>query len=97
MAYTFIRNYEVEPWRGYARGPPRVFRLIRSGLSWREVSMHLFGGMGSYVNGAVMRVTPVGLLYYDEPEIPRSVAYEQSIITHAHPLGMEGLQFRHMP
>ena len=90
MAYTFIRNYEVEPWRGYARGPPRVFRLIRSGLSWREASMHLFGGMGSYGNGAAMRVAPVGLLYYDNPETLRSVAYEQSRITHAHTLGMEG-------
>jgi len=90
MANTFIRNYEAEPWRGYARGPPRVFRLIRSGLSWREASKHLFGGMGSYGNGAAMRVAPVGLLYYDEPEILRLVAYEQSRITHAHPLGMEG-------
>jgi len=90
MAYTFMRNYEMEPWRGYARGPPRVFRLIRSGLSWREASKHLFGGMGSYGNGAAMRVAPVGLLYYDNPETLRSVAYEQSRITHAHPLGMEG-------
>ena len=90
MAYTFMRNYEMEPWRGYARGPPRVFRLIRSGLSWSEASKHLFGGMGSYGNGAAMRVAPVGLLYYDNPETLRSVAYEQSRITHAHPLGMEG-------
>jgi len=26
MAQTFIHNYEREPWRGYASGPPQVFK-----------------------------------------------------------------------
>lgn len=33
MAQTFIKNYEDEPWRGYAYGPPHVFRWIRSGVA----------------------------------------------------------------
>ncbi|MEM2319777.1 MAG: ADP-ribosylglycohydrolase family protein [Candidatus Bathyarchaeia archaeon] len=37
-----------------------------------------------------MRVAPIGLLYYDEPDRLRVVAYAQSRITHAHPLGVEG-------
>jgi poly(ADP-ribose) glycohydrolase ARH3 len=90
MAQTFIRNYEREPWRGYAYGPPRVFKLIKSGVAWNEAAKRLFGGAGSYGNGAAMRVAPVGLLYHDDPEQLRSVAYGQSQITHAHELGKEG-------
>jgi len=56
MAQTFIRNYEREPWRGYASGPPRVFRWIKSGVPWDEAAKRLFGGAGSYGNGAAMMV-----------------------------------------
>ncbi len=90
MAQIFIKNYEEEPWRGYASGPPQVFRMIKRGLAWSEASKRLFNGLGSYGNGAAMRVAPVGLLYYDNEERLRSVAYAQSQITHAHELGMEG-------
>ena len=31
MAQTFTENYELEPFRGYGPGPPRIFRLIRAG------------------------------------------------------------------
>lgn len=90
MAQTFIRNYEREPWRGYARGPPRVFKWIRSGVAWNKAAKRLFGGAGSYGNGAAMRVAPVGLFYHDDPERLRSIARSQSQITHAHELGVEG-------
>jgi len=90
MAQTFIQNYEREPWRGYASGPPRVFKWIRSGVAWNEAAKRLFGGAGSYGNGATMRVAPVGVLYHDDFEQLRPVAYSQSQITHAHELGKEG-------
>ncbi len=90
MAQIFIRSYEREPWRGYAYGPPRVFRWIKSGVAWNEAAEGLFDGTGSYGNGAAMRVAPVGILYHDDPERLRSVAYGQSQITHAHELGKEG-------
>jgi len=90
VAQTFIRNYEDEPWRGYAYGPPQVFRWIRSGVAWNEAAKRLFGGEGSYGNGAAMRVAPVGLFYCDDPEQLRAVAYASSEITHTHVLGREG-------
>jgi len=90
MAQTFIHNYEREPWRGYAYGPPRVFKWIKSGVAWTQAAKRLFGGAGSYGNGAAMRVAPVGILYHDDPRRLRSVAYSQSQITHAHELGKEG-------
>jgi poly(ADP-ribose) glycohydrolase ARH3 len=51
MAQTFIKNYELEPWRGYAAGPPQVFRWIKSGIPWNEAAKRLFNGMGSFGNG----------------------------------------------
>lgn len=90
MAQTFILNYEREPWRGYASGPPRVFRWIRSGVAWNEAAKRLFGGAGSYGNGAAMRVAPVSIFYHDDLGQMRFVAYGQSQITHAHELGKEG-------
>ncbi|MDH7508614.1 MAG: ADP-ribosylglycohydrolase family protein [Methanomassiliicoccales archaeon] len=90
MARTFIRNYEYEPWRGYASGPPRVFKMIKSGMRWDEAARQLFGGVGSYGNGAAMRVAPVALLYHGDVEKLREVAYAQGSITHAHKLGIEG-------
>ena len=90
MAWTFIKNWEKEPWRGYGPGPPRVFRMIKSGIAWNEAAKQLYGGMGSYGNGAAMRVAPIGLLYYDDVEKLYEVAYKSAEITHTHMLGKEG-------
>ena len=90
MAWTFIKNWEREPWRGYGPGPPRVFRMIKSGVAWDEAAKQLYGGMGSYGNGAAMRVAPVGLFYYDDAEKLREIAYKSAEITHTHVLGKEG-------
>ena len=90
MTETFIKNYESEPWRGYGPGPPRVFRWIKSGVPWDEAAKRLYGGAGSYGNGAAMRAAPVGVFYHDDTEQLRAVAYSQSQITHIHQLGMEG-------
>jgi poly(ADP-ribose) glycohydrolase ARH3 len=59
-------------------------------VAWNEAAKRLFGGAGSYGNGAAMRVAPVGVFYHDDLEQLRSVAYGQSGITHVHELGMEG-------
>jgi len=90
MAWTFIKNWEKEPWRGYGPGPPRVFRMIKSGIAWNEAARQLYGGMGSFGNGAAMRVAPIGLLYYDDAEKLREIAYRSAEITHTHMLGKEG-------
>jgi len=90
MAWAFIKNWEKEPWRGYGPGPPRVFRMIKSGIAWNEAAKQLYGGMGSFGNGAAMRVAPIGLFYYDDVEKLREVAYKSAEITHTHMLGKEG-------
>lgn len=90
MAQTFIKNYNNEPWRGYASGPPTIFKWIQSGAAWNKAAKRLFSGAGSYGNGAAMRVAPVGLFYHDQLEKLRQVAHNQSQITHTHELGVEG-------
>jgi len=89
MAHTFAKNYELEPFRGYGPGPPRVFQLIRAGVAWNEAAQGLYP-RGSFGNGSAMRVAPIGVFYHDNPPMLKEVTYKSSQITHAHQLGKEG-------
>jgi len=89
MAQTFMKNYELEPFRGYGPGPPYIFRLMKAGAAWDEVAQRLYHG-GSYGNGSAMRIAPIGVFYHDNPAMLREVVYKSSQITHAHNLGKEG-------
>jgi len=89
MAMAFVRNYDLEPHRGYGPGPPRIFRLLKAGAAWDEAARGLYGG-GSYGNGSAMRIALVGVFYHDNPEMLREVAYQSSRITHSHQLGKDG-------
>ncbi len=89
MAGVFARNYEAEPWRGYGPGPPLIFRMLRLGEPWDKVGDKVYHG-GSYGNGSAMRIAPVGVLYHDDPDSLREIAYVSSQITHSHELGKEG-------
>ena len=80
-------NFEHEPWRGYASGPPSL--VNRKGISYTQAAQSLFHGEGSLGNGGAMRIVPVGLYYYDDKDL-----YEKAVrsagITHTHPLGKDG-------
>lgn len=89
MTHTFIKNYDREPYRGYGPGPPRIFRMIKSGEAWDKASEKLYRG-GSYGNGSAMRIAPIGLFYHDDPAQLKEVAHKSSQITHAHELGRQG-------
>jgi len=87
---SFRRNFRREPWRGYASGPPTVFSKVeREEIAYVEAARTLYGGEGSFGNGAAMRVAPVGLYFRDAPDL-----YEQArlsaTVTHAHPIGVDG-------
>jgi poly(ADP-ribose) glycohydrolase ARH3 len=90
MASVFARNYNAEPWRGYGAGPPQVFRLIERGIPWDQGGTTLFGGTGSFGNGAAMRVAPAALLAFRDLSEVERLARSTSIITHSHELGIEG-------
>lgn len=90
MAAVFGRNFAAEPWRGYGAGPPHVFRLIERGMPWDQASRALFGGSGSFGNGAAMRVAPAALVAFRDLEQVDWLARQTAVITHAHELGLEG-------
>jgi poly(ADP-ribose) glycohydrolase ARH3 len=90
LGNTFAHNFAREPWRGYASGPPTVFSLAeRSGIGYSDAAKSLFGGQGSFGNGAAMRIVPVGLFFYDSEDVYEH-ACTSAQVTHAHPLGMDG-------
>jgi poly(ADP-ribose) glycohydrolase ARH3 len=90
MAETFVRNFEVEPRRGYGSGPPEVFRLLRQGVSWDRAGRTLFSGAGSFGNGAAMRVAPAALFAFPNPGRAAQLARDAAMITHTHQMGVEG-------
>jgi poly(ADP-ribose) glycohydrolase ARH3 len=87
---TFRANYRREPWRGYASGPPTIFAEVeRQGIPYAEAAQSLFGGQGSFGNGAAMRIAPVGLLYHDSLELYEK-AQASACVTHTHSVGVDG-------
>jgi len=90
LGETFRYNYEREPWRGYASGPPTIFSMVKqSGITYAEAARGLFGGTGSLGNGAAMRIVPVGLFFHDSSDLYEK-ACMSAAVTHAHPVGKDG-------
>lgn len=90
MVGVFSDNYDREPWRGYGAGPPHVFKLVQRGTPWDQASRTLFGGSGSYGNGAAMRVAPAALFAFPDLDKVAWLARQTAYVTHAHPLGADG-------
>jgi poly(ADP-ribose) glycohydrolase ARH3 len=90
LGETFRYNYEREPWRGYASGPPTIFRMVEQlSITYADAAKALFGGKGSFGNGAAMRIVPVGLFFHNAPDLYEKACMSASV-THAHPVGMDG-------
>lgn len=90
LALNFARHYAAEPWRGYGASPPEVFGKLERGVPWNEAAASLFGGSGSFGNGAAMRVAPVALFAHPDTHTVASLARQTAIITHTHPEGIDG-------
>jgi poly(ADP-ribose) glycohydrolase ARH3 len=90
LATIWARNYREEPWRGYGPGPGQVFDLLEGGVPWDQAGRQLHGGKGSWGNGAAMRVAPAALLHFDDLAAVSTLARQTALITHTHPLGVEG-------
>ena len=90
LGARFHENYNREPWRGYASGPPTLFaQAAWKGMSYTDAAKDLFGGEGSFGNGAAMRIGPVGMCYHASPDLD-AVARASAAATHAHPIGIDG-------
>ncbi len=90
LGETFSQNFQREPWRGYASGPPTIFSLVQKpGITYPEAARRLFGGAGSLGIGAAMRIVPVGLFFHDSQDLYQQASASAGV-THAHPVGMDG-------
>ncbi len=86
----FAAHYRREPWRGYGPGPPWIFDEVKyRGIPYGEAAGKLYGGAGSYGNGAAMRAAPVALAFHGRPDL-YSQACAAAVPTHTHPIGQDG-------
>ncbi len=88
LAPEFAEAWRHEPDRGYGGTVREVFRLIDTGVPWREAGA-TFGGEGSLGNGGAMRVAPVALVAPDAAGAA-DLARRSAEVTHAHEQGVGG-------
>jgi poly(ADP-ribose) glycohydrolase ARH3 len=87
LASVFAESYRWS--RGYGPGAAKMLKKIKKGALWSEVNDSIFP-LGSYGNGAAMRVPIVSLYYFADKENILSAVKKVSEITHCHPLAIEG-------
>jgi ADP-ribosylglycohydrolase len=90
LAQRFARRYLQEPWRGYGGGAHRLLTAVSQGQDWRQASLGLFAGGGSYGNGAAMRAAPIGAYFAGDAERAAQEAQLSAEVTHAHVEGIAG-------
>ncbi len=88
LARSFSEHYD--PMRGYGPAMHDIVPMMWLPGSWVSLSRRLFGGQGSFGNGAAMRVAPLGAYFADDLETAASQAFDSAIVTHAHPEAAAG-------
>ncbi len=90
LASRFAANYQRNRRRGYGGMAHHILQEFCQGGNWREVAPAVFDGMGSYGNGAAMRVAPVGAFYAEDLELLSIQALASAEVTHSHLEGKVG-------
>lgn len=88
LAQSFALHYD--PRRGYGPAMHRLLPQFAAGGVWQELAPALFGGSGSFGNGAAMRVAPVGAYFADDLDAVAEEAARSARVTHAHPEAVAG-------
>lgn len=87
LAHSFANRYD--PHRGYGSAAHELLQDFRRGVPWTH-AFTLFGGGGSYGNGAAMRVAPVGAYFADDLQAVVENAALSALVTHTHREGVAG-------
>jgi poly(ADP-ribose) glycohydrolase ARH3 len=87
LAARFAASYKWS--RGYGPATSKLLKRIARGQKWSTANTSIHKG-GSFGNGAAMRAPIVGLFYAHRPDELDDAARRSAIVTHAHPLGIEG-------
>jgi ADP-ribosylglycohydrolase len=83
-------GHRFERGRGYGPAMYDLLPQLRAGHSWRSAAPALFGGKGSFGNGAAMRVAPLGACFADDLPTVINQAARSAEVTHAHPEAIAG-------
>jgi poly(ADP-ribose) glycohydrolase ARH3 len=87
LAARFAASYRWS--RGYGPGAAKLLKRIARGAVWRQANRSVYRE-GSFGNGGAMRAPMIGLFYARAPGEIVEAARLSALVTHAHPLGMEG-------
>lgn len=90
LARDFAERFILQPARGYGGSMHDTLRDIYLREPWKQVTERAFKGMGSWGNGAAMRVAPIGAYFADDVEAAASQARDSAVVTHAHPEAAAG-------
>ena len=82
LALRFARHYDMR--RGYGPAMHGILPRMAVPGAWSSLAGGLFGGQGSFGNGAAMRVAPVGAYFADDLDTVAAQAYDSAVVTHAH-------------
>ena len=87
LAARFASSYRWD--RGYGPGTAKVLKRIKRGIHWQQANRSVYP-RGSFGNGAAMRAPILGLIKANRMEQLADVARQTAIVTHAHPIALEG-------
>ncbi|HEY1812887.1 MAG TPA: ADP-ribosylglycohydrolase family protein [Kofleriaceae bacterium] len=90
LAAAFAGRFARDPNRGYGAGAHDLLARVDYGASWRDEAARMFGGKGSFGNGAAMRAAPIGAAFAPDLDRVRDEALRSAEPTHAHPDGAAG-------
>jgi ADP-ribosylglycohydrolase len=90
LAEAFAGDYAADPYRSYGPSMHQVLRAIGQGEAWATVTRRQFDGMGSWGNGAAMRVAPLGAWFADDLDAVATEAVRSAAVTHAHDEAIAG-------
>jgi ADP-ribosylglycohydrolase len=76
--------------RGYGQAMYGLLAKYALGIGWEQEAPRLFGGQGSYGNGAAMRVAPLGAFFVGDLDRAAIEAEKSAEVTHAHPEAVAG-------
>ncbi len=90
LGNLFQERYHKEPWRGYSESIQNIYALVKNeGIGYVDAATRLYGGEGSFGNGAAMRVAPVALFFRHSDRLDDRIA-AASRVTHAHAVAIDG-------
>lgn len=90
FALRLAEAYAADSHRGYGASMHDVLRRVGTGEPWRDVVTGMFEGMGSWGNGAAMRVAPLGAWHAADLDTAAEQAARQSEVSHHHPEAVAG-------